>query len=331
MTVAKSLPYESRLEILEEMLSRIADGYVYPETAALIVERVRQHISRGDYAELDDLRDFCKTVTAHMQAVCGDKHLRLRISQPGSGHQLTDPERHREWAALQNHGFYRVERLSGNIGYLDLRVLHDPSVAGETAVAAMRLLANTSALLIDLRRCPGGSPAMVQLLTTYLFAEPVHLESFYYRPDDTTTQSWTLPYVPGERLSDHPVYVLTSSKTFSGGEEFAYNLKHLKRATIVGETTAGGAHPGDAYALPHGLEVFVPLGRPINPITGTNWEGTGVEPDIAVPAEQAFKTAYRIALEQVRERLRTSESLVAESLLAEVDRALADLDDRETP
>lgn len=316
----------ARQQVVEQMLAEIEQGYVFPEVAARIAAQIRSHLAEGAYDDLVDAAEFCTTVTNHMQAVCGDKHLRLRVQQAGRAIHARTPEEYRQAAALENHGFNKVERLPGNVGYLDLRGFHSPDVAGETAVAAMNFLANSSALIIDLTQCPGGSPAMIQLLTTYLMDErPVHLNSFYFRPADLTMQTWTLPYVPGKRMSTIPVYVLTSSFTFSAAEEFTYNLKNLKRATIVGETTGGGAHPGGSRPLAEGLEIFVPHGRAINPISGTNWEGTGVEPDIAVPKDAAFTTAYRAALEQVLDRLKDETAAPIRNLVAEAEKALAGL------
>jgi C-terminal processing protease CtpA/Prc len=164
----------------------------------------------------------------------------------------------------------------------------------------MNALANTDALIVDLRNCRGGHPEMIALISSYLFdGEPVHLNSLYWREGDVTQQFWTLPYVPGQRFGDKPIFVLTGSATFSGGEEFAYNLKTRRRATLVGKITGGGAHPGAPYRLHPHFEVFVPVGRAINPITGTNWEGCGVAPDILVSEEQAFGVAYEMALESV--------------------------------
>lgn len=320
------LEMTARKQVVEQMLAEIEQGYVFPEVAARIVTQIRSHLAEGAYDDLADAKAFCATVTEHMQAVCGDKHLRLRVRQLGQSIHARSPEEYQQAAALENYGFNKVERLPGNVGYLDLRGFHSPDVAGETAVAAMNLLANSSALIIDLTQCPGGSPGMIQLLTTYLMdARPVHLNSFYFRPADLTMQTWTLPYVPGKRMSHVPVYVLTSSFTFSAAEEFTYNLKNLKRATIVGETTGGGAHPGGSRPLPEGLEVFIPSGRAINPITGTNWEGTGVEPDIAVPKDAAFTTAYRAALEQVLGRIKEESAAPVKLQAAEIEKALAGL------
>jgi C-terminal processing protease CtpA/Prc len=218
---------------------------------------------------------------------------------------------------------HKIERLAGNVGYLDVRVLHAASVAGETVVAAMNFLSNASALIIDLRQCLGGEPNTVALAISYLYnSEPVHLNSLYLRREDSTQQFWTAAYVPGKRLAGTPVYVLTSSSTFSGGEEFAYDLKSRKRATLVGETTRGGAHPGTPYRLNAHFEIFIPNGRAINPITGADWEGTGVRPDIAVPAEQAFTVAYRMALEAIITSLGNSSSKPHQELAEEARTAL---------
>src|SRR6185295_4025347 len=137
-------------------------------------------------------------------------------------------------------------------------------------------------------------------LCTYFFdGRPVHLNDLYWRASDATQQFWTLSYVPGRRYVNKDVYVLTSGRTFSAAEEFSNNLKTLKRATIVGETTGGGANPGGMARLSDHFAAFVPTGRAINPITKTNWEGTGVEPDVKVPKEQALKTAYIMALNKI--------------------------------
>jgi hypothetical protein len=144
---------------------------------------------------------------------------------------------------------------------------------------------------------------MIQLISSYLFAERRHLNSFYVRRTDSTQEFWTREEVEGPKMMDVPVFVLTSGFTFSAAEEFTYNLKHMGRATIVGETTGGGAHPVSPHEVKgYPLEVSLPFGRAINPITGSNWEGTGVEPHLAVAAEMALDRAHRAALEELIRR-----------------------------
>jgi C-terminal processing protease CtpA/Prc len=158
-------------------------------------------------------------------------------------------------------------------------------------------------LIIDVRQNGGGAPGMVALICSYFFAgEPVHLNDLYWRPTNSTEQWWTLAYVPGRRYVGKDIYVLTSKRTFSAAEEFTYNLKNLKRATIVGDTTGGGAHPGEGVRISNHFGMFVPTGRAINPITKTNWEGTGVAPDISVPADLALKTAHLSALNKLESK-----------------------------
>jgi C-terminal processing protease CtpA/Prc len=215
-----------------------------------------------------------------------------------------EAKRRQRFERLVNHGFDKVERLDGNVGYLEMRGFLSPDIGGDTAAAAMTFVADTDALIVDLRRNGGGEPSMVALVSSYLFdAKPVHLNDLWWRKDGATHQFWTLPHVPGRRFGpEKPVFVLTSKRTFSAAEEFAYNLKTLKRATLVGETTGGGAHPGGPRRLTDHFFIWVPRGRAINPITRTNWEGTGVKPDVEVPAALALETAHLLALRDTLKR-----------------------------
>jgi C-terminal processing protease CtpA/Prc len=198
-----------------------------------------------------------------------------------------------------NHGFAKVERLPGNIGYLEFLNFMDEELGADTVAAAMNFINGTDALIIDMRKNGGGNPAMVALVCSYLFGpEPVHLNDLYWREGNRTDEFWTKKEVAGKRYLNKDVYVLTSKRTFSGAEEFSYNLKNLKRATIIGETTGGGAHPGGGFRISEHFGMFVPTGRAISPITKTNWEGTGVTPDISVPADQALHVARITALKK---------------------------------
>jgi retinol-binding protein 3 len=247
--------------------------------------------------------------------------------RPGPGER----ERLRRGGALRNFGFERVERLPGNVGYLDLRGFADPALAGDLAAAAMTLLAEAGALIVDLRRNGGGSPAMIALLSSYLFDEPTHLNDLRWREGpagERPQQFWTQAYVPGRRFGGaKPVYVLTSGETFSGAEEFAYNLQSRRRATLVGATTRGGAHPGGLFPLdpPWGahVAVAVPTGRAINPVTGTNWEGSGVAPDVAVPPEAALRWAHADALRKLLAHLGEAPAGPLRELADEARTALA--------
>jgi len=283
--------------------------------AAKMEELVRGKLARGDYDKITAPPEFTGALTADFQSVSHDRHLQLRALPPDAPElqPSATPEELRKRFVAQlrgdNFGFEKVEHLAGNVGYLDLRGFMDAQVAGPTAVAAMNFLGNCDALIIDLRQNGGGEPSMIQLLCSYLFDEPTHLNDFYTRASNDTTQFWTYASVPGPRLSKVPVWVLTSAFTFSGAEEFAYDLKNLKRGTIVGETTGGGAHPVDRVIFPSLRVVMnLPFGTAVNPITKTSWEGTGVEPDIKVPADSALSVAHIEALKKLRDTAGDSES-----------------------
>ncbi len=204
-----------------------------------------------------------------------------------------------------NFGFKKIELLPGNIGYIDFRYFADAGFggAGATAIAAMNFLAHTDAIIFDLRQNGGGNPSMIQLISSYLFEEPVHLNSFYIRKTNETKQFWTQGHVQGSKMTGNPVYVLTSSYTFSGAEEFTYNLKNMKHGTIIGETTGGGAHPVEGRIFENlNVAMSLPFGRAVNPITKTNWEGTGIEPNIKVPADLALIVARIEATKTLMEK-----------------------------
>jgi hypothetical protein len=206
----------------------------------------------------------------------------------------------RRMGQVDNFGIHRVERLDGNVGYLDVRRVPMPANAGPVITAAMELVAGTYALILDLRHNGGGSPEGVLYWCSYLLDEkPIHLNDIYHADTGETRQFWTLPYLPGTRYVDRPLYVLTSSHTFSGGEEWCYNLQALGRAELIGETTGGGAHPTRPFPISSAVHIGIPFARSINPITGTNWQGTGVIPDVAVPEAEAFDVAYGKALRHV--------------------------------
>lgn len=285
-------------------------NYIFPDVADKMAQDLKANLKNGKYSSLTNPSEFASQLTRDLQAVSNDKHLRI-VYDPrviaAEKSAVTEEDRAKlesEWAEemkRNNYGFQEVKIMDGNIGYLDLREFADPKFAGETASAAMNFLSNADAIIIDLRQNGGGSPAMIQLITSYFFSpEPVHLNNFYYRPADETTQTWTLPFVPGRRRPDIDIYILTSKNTFSAAEEFSYNLKNLRRATLIGETTGGGAHPTGSVIATDKFYVRVPKGRAINPITKTNWEGVGVKPDIEISADQALKTAHAKALEKLK-------------------------------
>jgi hypothetical protein len=294
-------------EIIQNLTSILKAEYVFPTIADEISILLQKHMEDGDYSSITSGNAFASALTLHIREVNHDDHLVVKWHNDPLPDQNGSLGQNQEWlegwhqkAILDNFGIHKVERLPGNVGYLDIYEFYFPDWGGETAIAAMNFLAHTNSLIIDLRNCRGGDPGMVSLISTYLFsADRVHLNSLYWRKNDFTDQYWTLPYVPGLRYAEKPVYLLTSKTTFSGGEEFAYNLKTRQRAILVGETTGGGANIGAPFRLHPHFDVFIPVGRSINPVTGTNWEGTGVTPDFTTTGEQAYQTAYSLALKAI--------------------------------
>jgi hypothetical protein len=316
-------------EIVAKALALLRENYVFPELARQVAAAVEARLAAGEYDNLDEIT-LTDLLTSHLQEASGDKHLAVRLGGgpgpergpgggpgrpaggPGEDQRGGYPQRDesadhevrrlkmRQMGRMDNFGIRRVERLDGNIGYLDLRRIPMSENAGPAIAAAMELVGGTYALIIDLRRNGGGHPNGVAFWCSYLFPEePVHLNDIFRADTGETRQFWSLPYVPGGRYLDRPVYVLVSSRTFSGGEDLCYTLQALGRAELIGETTGGGAHPTRGFPISAAVHIAVPFARSVNPATGTNWQGTGVVPDTPVPADQAYDAAYAKALRHV--------------------------------
>ncbi len=300
----KTIDAATRTAVIDTLLKELNDGYVFPETAKKMETDIRARVTAKEYDYVTSASEFAQKLTTDLQSVSKDKHIRVRYSANviplrTDRREPTEAEREQgRWFNKRiNFGFEKVERMNGNIGYIDLRNFNDHEAGAETVAAAMAFLQNTEALIFDLRQNGGGNPFMIALISSYLFGDkPVHLNDLYWRKENKTDEFWTKPESAKVKFANKDIYVLTSNYTFSGAEEFSYNLKNLKRATIIGETTGGGAHPGGMVRLHDHFGVFIPVGRAINPISKTNWEGTGVEPDIKAPKEQALKIAYLMAL-----------------------------------
>jgi hypothetical protein len=295
---------DTRARVIEGAIAKLNENYVFPETAKKMAQDLRRRQKRGEYDAVTEGFQFATLLTAHLREISRDKHLGVSFfpaKLPGnpavpSAEQLAA---NRKTIERNNCGFEKLERLPGNVGYVKFNLFADPEVCGATATAAMTFLGNSDALIFDLRENGGGDPKMIALISTWLFAGPTHLNDIWDRKSGTSQQYWTLPFVPGKRLPDVPVFVLTSSRTFSGAEEFSYNLKNLGRATIVGETTGGGAHPVRGERIDDRFSIGVPFARAINPISKTNWEGTGVEPDVKTSAAEALGVAQKLAGEKL--------------------------------
>lgn len=299
-----------RTAVVEWVVEQLQATYVFPDVADRMAISLRTHLAEGVWTDHTDVVSFVQAVADDLEAVSGDRHIGLQYApEPTMRAVRQDPaeEARRRDAQLSNlqysnFMFQKVEYLDGNVGYLRFDRFYDPAWAGPTAIAALQFLAHTDALIIDLRQNGGGHAGMIRLLLSYFFDEPTHVNSWYDRQNDRTIQSWTADHVQGRRLADTELYVLTGRATFSAAEEFTYDLQALGRATVVGETTGGGGHT--VRLVRHdelGVELRVPNSRAINPVTGTNWEGVGVVPDVATPATDALEAAHVLALQRLHE------------------------------
>lgn len=301
----------TRAKIIDWISEKMNEIYVFPDVAKKMENLIRKKLADGDYDKLTDPVQFTRALRKDLVSVSNDRHFNVVYApQPSLRMQRSDEEeekkrlesRIREWK-YDNFKFHKAERLAGNVGYIRFDQFAWARYAGNTAVAALQFLRYCDALILDLRSNGGGSAGMIQLIISYFFDETKHINSWYIPRENKTDQSWTYAYVPGEKLVDVDLYILTSGRTFSAAEEFTYDLQKLKRAVVVGETTGGGGHTvtferNDELKI----EFKIPDTRAINPVSGDNWEGRGIEPDVKCTKEEAFDKAYILALQKLHDK-----------------------------
>lgn len=294
-----TLSLAERNEVMQTLNSKLKANYIFPDIADRVSKALAAKAGKGDFVAANTMIALSEALSKELRELANDKHFRVfydpEFVEKGSLNAVPSPQELEEQRIEMQqivYGIEKLQRLPGNVGYLELRGFGPTEFVGSAYTAAISLLAGTDALILDLRRNGGGVPSSVAHLMSHFFAlgDERHLNDIYTRSTNATQQSWTSPAVTVRY--NKPVYVLISPRTFSGGEECAYDFQTQKRATLVGETTGGGANPGDRFSLGHGLVINIPTGKAINPITRTNWEHVGVKPDIAVPAADAQQTAY---------------------------------------
>ena len=287
--------------VIEKIADHLRLDYVEPDVGARAADVLEADLQSGRFAEFRDGQAFADALSARLQGLTGDGHLNvdfsikaLYLSAPAED-SFGAAEMERYYGAHLNFGVETVGRLNGNVGYLDLRVFAPIEMGAETVTAAMNVVAHTDGLIIDLRENGGGIGDMADLVASYLFdGERRPLTGVYDRPTNTLTQRYTQPHVPGIRFGgEKPIYVLISKKTFSAAEALAYNLQALKRVTVIGEVSGGGAHPFEYLPIHPHFVLWSVTAKSVNPITGGNWQGVGVQPDIHVPADRALETALQ--------------------------------------
>ncbi|MGH9642447.1 MAG: S41 family peptidase [Terriglobales bacterium] len=290
-----------RHRIVTAAVENLKQHYIRPEVARQMSDALLAHENRGDDNATTTDSAFSALLTKQIRNVSHDMHLELVYSESPLPDRPGEPSpevlaSYRNFLQENNCTFEKVEILPHNLGYLKLNSFPDVSICQSTATAAMHHLNNADALIFDLRDNRGGQPDMVVLMLAYLFDHPTYI----YNPrENTTRQSWTASPIPGNNLADKPVYVLTSPSTFSGAEQFCYNLKMLKRVTLIGETTGGAAHAGVFHRLDDHFGMGIPEVQPINPYSTADWAGIGVNPDVKVKAADALQTAESLAVSKL--------------------------------
>jgi hypothetical protein len=302
---ARTMDAAKRAAVVGEIAKALEKTYVNADKAKSMAAAIRAHLAKGDYDKITDGEDFAKRLTDDLHADTRDLHMRVQFGP----HPKDEPPPPPEAAQLEqlhkmNFGFGQIERLPGNIAHVVIDGF--PAAKFEAAHQGigdlMSQAADADALILDLRDNGGGDPETVAFIASYMFDDkPVHIIDIYEREANKTTPSWTLAKLPGKRFGrKKPVFVLTSKRTFSGGEELAYDLQTTKRATVIGETTGGGAHPVKLVSLDDQFAIMMPYAESVSPITHGNWEGTGVVPDVPTTADAALDEALKRAAAATR-------------------------------
>ncbi|MFJ8436342.1 S41 family peptidase [Kitasatospora sp. NPDC094019] len=304
MTSTTSSPALDTAAVVESIADLVHENYVFPEVAGELADLLRRRNAEDSY-RAGSAEELADAVTEDLRSVNGDLHLALKhhaVPVPsGQGAAALAAMRRKFDASLG--GVPRVELLDGGVAVLELSPHMFPvDWAAQPLAAALTLVAPAAALVLDLRRNLGGDPETVAFVCGYLLDGRTHLNTMLSRQGEVAEQFWTPSFVPGARFGgEKPLYVLTSGNTFSAGEELAYDLQQLGRAQVVGETTRGGAHPREGWTVHPHLELSVPIARGVNPVSGTNWEGTGVRPDVPCDADEALDRALSLALARLAE------------------------------
>jgi len=289
----KELTPETIKETITGIQKAIRENYVFPEQSEDLCRSLEAHQTGGHYDQMTDHGTFCERLTQHLREVVNDRHLQVLLpgDMPDIGrHAMKKPS---ESNSTAKTGLTKAEILQGNIGYFDITMFDPLCDSADEINGALQLVRSTDSLIIDLRKCRGGSGDAANFLLSYFFDSeiPITLLETYFRPQNHTFQCQT-SRTPFKYVK--PVYALTSRFTGSCGEHFVFALKIHKKATLIGANTAGLAHPVAFVGLDTGILFKVPIGRTYNPKTNEDWEGTGITPDISCSEDTALTEALKI-------------------------------------
>jgi hypothetical protein len=304
---------QMRLKLIENMIRELKNKYVVPEKTKTIESELRKKLRSGAYDQITSPRELASVLTNDLRTASKDLHLfvtydpeleRTVLALPHTPNvELQEPPPNAVQLAefrRSNYGFRKLEIMRGNVGYLELRGFVDLNHSKETATAAMNFLGNSDAVIIDLRKNPGGFINLEIFLASYFYGvDPIEWLSRYHREGDVTARDWTLREVPGKRLSHTDLYILTSRETGSAAEGFSFLLQQRKRAKIVGEKTSGAGYGNKETPIGDGFVFFISVFRQFDPRTGRGWQNEGVVPDLSVPADQALRAAHAEAVKNL--------------------------------
>ncbi len=328
-TVHQIVDQQNKEKIINKISELLRDKYVFPDLGEKYGQDIISIFGSDKYDLINSAEEFAEKVTIDLQTITNDKHIKLRLIESSDlGEEkegsLHHPVRLYRLIKNENLGFFRFDWLEGNIGYLDIRRFNSPAISKNMVVAAMNFVSGANAIIIDFRENQGGTTDILPLLCSYFFEYPTQLNSDYFREFDITKESWTTKEIVGNRLTDIPLFILTSHKTFSAAESFAFDMKVRNRAIIIGDSTGGGAHSVDLFKIDQQFEIYISTARSFNPVTGSNWERTGVIPDILVPAESALDTAIVLAKKEAMKYGEVKDAEMKEAVLKmqnQLDRA----------
>lgn len=319
---------EAVTETIHRMGDLLEKNFVFPEKATAMKKMLQENLAKGSYFKLT-LEEFATVVYKDLQVISPDKHMRVDVfpERPLANNGSLQVQHGKNPQKI--NPFKKIEFLPGNVAWVVLDNFPNPATCDDYVISTMNSISSAKAVIFDLRNNGGGSPLLVQLMLSYLLEPKTHYNSVFNRIKNTiseyrTYQINTFFESEGGTGPDNkegklngklnsfglikaPVYVLTSKRTFSAAEEFAYDIQSIKRGKIVGNSTAGGAHQMNGFGVYGRIGMLIPYTRPINPYTGTDWEGTGVKPDIEVHVNDALKTAHGDALKTLKDIETTSE------------------------
>lgn len=322
----KKINEKFKKETISKIDLLLQENYVFPDQVKLITSQLDKSLKEGKFNKYELLDSFAIALTKEIRLINNDKHLGIWPAFVPVKEQENQSDDYQLYlknytdTRKQGNGFKEVKIIEGNIGYLNINFFM--AETNKTIDSYMYLLANTDAIIIDLQNNGGGNPKMVNYLCSYFLESNLLINTLYFREGNRKVEAITHE-VNGKKMIGVPLFIITGPTTFSGAEEFSYNMQSQKRATLVGETTGGAANPGDVFKINPELEMFIPTGTGTNPITKTNWEGIGVVPEVKTLAENSYSKAIELASQAAklhRNKMASESKIIYDELQRIIDK-----------